>query len=331
MREPDGAKLVTVVVPVYNEAEGLARFHARLREVLAALPCETRVLYVDDGSDDGSFDILAGLAREPGVGVLRLSRNFGHQIALTAGLDHAAGDAVITMDADLEMPPEVIPDLIERWRRGAQVVHGRRVGADGLGFAKRVTSRWFYEVLNHLSEVPIEPGVPDFRLLDRAPLEVLRAMRERDRFLRGMVSLLGFSQEVVPFHAGRRVAGRSKYSFAKMLALALDAVVSFSVVPLRFSILAGFLAAAAGATYGAYVVLTRLFTGDAVPGWASTTTAVLVLGGMILVVLGIIGEYVARIYGETKGRPLYIVRGSAGDVASPRPHEISLDAARRRE
>ena len=307
-------KLVTVVVPVYNEAEGLARFHARLREVLAGLPCETRVLYVDDGSDDGSFETLAALARDPGVGVLRLSRNFGHQVALTAGLDHAPGDAVITMDADLEMPPETIPELIARWRQGAQIVQGRRVGSDGAGLGKRVTSRWFYAVLNRLSEVPIEPGVPDFRLLDRAALDVLRAMRERHRFLRGMVSLLGFSQEVVPFHAGRRVAGQSKYSFAKMLGLALDAVVSFSVVPLRFSILAGFCAAAAGAAYGAYVVWIRLVSGNAVAGWASTTTAVLVLGGMILLVLGIIGEYVARIYGEAKGRPLYIVRGHAGDV-----------------
>jgi dolichol-phosphate mannosyltransferase len=312
----EGRKVLTVVVPVYNEAEGLARFHARLREVLAALPYDTRVLYVDDGSDDGSFDVLAGFARDAGVGVLRLSRNFGHQIALTAGLDHAAGDAVVTMDADLEMPPELIPELVARWERGADIVHARRVGSDGAGLGKRATSRWFYAVLNRLSEVPIEPDVPDFRLLARAPLDVLRGMRERHRFLRGLVSLLGFAQDVVPFHAGRRVAGRSKYSFGKMLGLAVDALVSFSVVPLRLSVLAGFVAAAAGAVYGGYVVWTRLFRATAVPGWASTTTAVLVLGGMILVVLGIIGEYVARIYGEAKGRPLYIVRGRMGIDAS---------------
>lgn len=316
MTAAGGRRRLTVVVPVYNEAEGLARFHARLREVLARLPYEAGVLYVDDGSEDASAEILAELAREPGVGVLRLSRNFGHQIALTAGLDHAPGDAVITMDADLEMPPELIPDLVARWEAGAQIVHARRIGADGQGWAKRATSRWFYALLNRLSEVPIEPGVPDFRLLDRAPLDVLRAMRERHRFLRGMVSLLGFPQAVVPFHAGRRVAGRSKYSFGKMLALAVDALVSFSVVPLRLSIVAGFLAAAAGMLYGGYVIWVRLFDDTAVPGWASTTTAVLLLGGMILVVLGIIGEYVARIYGEAKGRPLYIVRARLGGIGA---------------
>jgi len=311
-------KKLSFVLPVHNEVEALTMLHERLSAVMALLPYDHEIVYVDDGSHDGSYALLERIAAsDPHVVVIRLSRNFGHQIALTAGLDFSTGAAVITMDADLQMPPESVPEFVAAWENGAHIVAGRRIDSDDIGIVKRVASRLFYAALNQLSEISIEPSVPDFRLIDRRPLDVLLKMRETDRFLRGMVATLGFVQQTVPFRAERRYAGKSHYSLRKMLHLGLDALISFSIVPLRFASLMGILTAALGGGYGAFVLVHKLVRNDEVPGWTSTTLAILIIGGMILLCLGIIGEYIARIYRQLKGRPLYIVESVFSSAQMP--------------
>lgn len=322
-------RVLSIVLPVYNEAAALPVLHARLIAVLEKLPYTREIIYVDDGSRDLSFAVLRRIASEDSsVSIIRLSRNFGHQIALTAGLDFARGAAVITLDADLQMPPESIPDFVAAWEAGARIVAGRRIDGHDVGLAKRLTSRLFYAVINKLSDVPIEPAAPDFRLIDRAPLDVLCTMREKDRFLRGMVATLGYEQHNVEFRTDRRFAGESQYSLRKMVRLGLDALLSFSIVPLRVASVMGILTAVLGGGYGVYVLGHKLIRNTEVPGWTSTTLAVLVIGGMILLSLGIVGEYIARIYRQLKGRPIYVVDSvvNAGSGA-PAPVDVVRSSA----
>lgn len=310
--------MLSVVVPVYNEQGNVRLLHAALSRELARLDVEYELIFVDDGSRDASREVLRELhAADPHVKVIGLSRNFGHQNALTAGLEHADGDAVIAMDADMQHPPELIPEMVERWREGYQVVYTIRLdGREGSAF-KRWTSRAFYALLNWVTDTPMIPGAADFRLIDRAVVDCLNSMQERARFLRGLVSWVGFRQIGIPFAVRPRHDGRSKYSLRKMLALAINGLTSFSALPLRLATYCGFCAAFAGIPYALWTVYARLFTDLAVPGWASVIMIMLFMGGVQLVCLGIIGEYVGRVYDEVKERPLYVPQELLGFEDAP--------------
>ncbi|MEZ6183394.1 MAG: glycosyltransferase family 2 protein [Planctomycetota bacterium] len=309
---------LAVVCPCYDEAPSIQAFHTALIRVLDALAprVEARVLYVDDGSADGTLALLEGLAAaDPRVAVAPLSRNFGHQAALSAGLTLAAGaDAVVVLDSDLQHPPEVIPQLLERWREGAQVVLAVRKRTAGAGLGKRLSSAAFYKVFNRLSETQIQEGAADFYLLAERVREVLAGLPERGRFMRGLVAWVGFRRAQVEFEAPERAAGRSKYTPARMIGLALDAVLSFSTAPIRLATRAGLGIVLLGACYLAYVLYRYAFAGDLVQGWASLISVVLILGGAQIMFMGLVGEYVARAYRETKGRPTYVL---ARPLAAP--------------
>jgi dolichol-phosphate mannosyltransferase len=255
---------------------------------------------------------------EPRFKVVRLSRSFGHQVALTAGLDLASGDAVVTLDGDLQHPPETIPELVDRWRAGAQVVYGVMAERQGESRLKDTTARAFYRTLTRLTDIDVPPAAGDFRLVDRAALDAFRAMRESNRYLRGMFSWIGFEQAGVDFVSPPRAAGSSKYSIVKMIRLAVDAIVGFSDRPLRLALNLGFLVALGSLVLGVSALVARIFGAFTVPGWTSIMVLVGVVGGIQLVVIGIIGEYVSRIYDEVKRRPLYLVRASHGFDARDR-------------
>jgi dolichol-phosphate mannosyltransferase len=296
-----------------NEQEVLRETSRRLISVMQAAGLRFELIFVDDGSIDATSDILHELqSAEPRIRVVRLSRNFGHQAAITAGLEHAMGDAVVVIDADLQDPPEVIVDFVVRWLEGYDVIYGVRTEREGESAFKRWTAKAFYRVISRLSDTAIPLDTGDFRLLDRRVVDALLSMPERDRFMRGMVSWLGFSQLAVPYRRAPRFAGTTKYPLLKMLKFASDGIFSFSVIPLRLATWTGFLASGIATLGILYSLYSRLFGNGLVKGWTSTVIAVLFLGGVQLVCLGIIGEYVGRIYGESKRRPLYVVRERAG-------------------
>ena len=309
--------LLSVVVPCYNEEPVIGETHRRLVKALEeAIESERfEIVYVDDGSCDRTARLLGEIqARDARVRVLCLSRNFGHQIAVSAGLEHTAGACVVIIDADLQDPPEVIGEMYARWREGFQVVYGLRTERAGETRFKLWTAKLFYRLMNRLSGVEIPPDAGDFRLLDRRVVEALLAMPERDRYLRGMVSWVGFRQAPVRYSRAPRYAGSSKYPLLRMLRFAADAVVSFSFTPLRLAMWMGFFAIAmafAGIVY-AFVIRFFLDPSHWVRGWTSIFVAALFMGGVQLVSLGIIGEYIGRIYGEVKQRPLYFVRERLG-------------------
>jgi len=303
----------SVVVPVYNEEEVLTEFHRELTAVLRALGEPFEIVYVDDGSVDRSPQILRSLAAaEPAVRGVRLSRNFGHQLALSAGLDLAEGQAVITLDADLQDPPALIPELIAPWREGAEVVLARRRRRRGEGLLKRVSSRLFYRLLRKLSGLTLPVDVGDFRLVDREVCLWLRGLPERHRYLRGLIGWAGFRQAEVLFDRQPRRAGRSKYPPGRMLRFALDGLTSFSIAPLRAAAGLGALVTAGGLVYLLYVLYRRLIADATVAGWASIVSLLVIFNGLILMLLGVLGVYVGRIYEEVKGRPLYMVRERFG-------------------
>jgi glycosyltransferase involved in cell wall biosynthesis len=305
-------KRIDIVAPVFNEEASLRPFHRELSAVLDRLPHRFRIILVDDGSQDASPTICAELAQaDERVEYLRLSRNFGHQAALTAGLDVADGDAVITMDSDLQHPPSAIPGFVAQWEAGAQLVSGVRARDDGEGALKRVTSRTFYSLLNAVSEIPITPHAPDFRLLDAKVVEAVRGMREQGRFLRGIYSWVGFRQVTVPYHQAQRLGGRSKYSAKMMSRLALAAMLGFSRAPLRLAAIAGAVAATLSFLYGLYAVAQVVVFRQALPGWASLAVLISFLSGLQLLTLGIIGEYLGQVLDETKRRPLYLISASS--------------------
>lgn len=315
--------ILSVVVPVYNEESCLERFHKELSGTLRSMIETYEVIYVDDGSTDRSLDVIDGLRRvDPNAHAVVLTRNFGHQLALTAGLEFARGSAVVTMDADLQHPPELIPALVERWRQGALVVNTVRADTDDIGALKRLTSKAFYGVINALSKTPVQPDAADFKLLDRRAVEALKSMKERHRFLRGMVSWLGYPEAEVEFTAGRRAGGESKYTWGKMIGMAADGIVSFSTLPLKAALFLGLAALALCGAYGTYVLYMYTLHGVLlIKGWASTVVLNMFLGGCQLVILGVTGEYIGRIYEEIKARPLFLVKElrSSGLGAAPRP------------
>jgi glycosyltransferase involved in cell wall biosynthesis len=317
--------LLSVVAPVYNEEELVELFVQRACAAVADYDFE--LVIVNDGSSDGTPELLDRIAAsDPRVRVIHLSRNFGHQAALTAGLEHAAGDIVAMIDADLQDPPELIGEMIERWREGSDVVYAVRKQREGETAFKLATASWFYKLFDKLAQVDLEPNSGDFRLLDRRALDALLAMTERSRFLRGMTVWVGFTQTAVPYERDARHAGETKYTLRKMLRFSLDAIASFSHLPLQVATYVGLLSAGLAFIAIPVVILLRIF-GSYLPGFGSITIAILLLGGIQLIALGVIGEYVGRIYDEVKHRPLYIVReernrpadSSDGPLLAPTP------------
>jgi glycosyltransferase involved in cell wall biosynthesis len=307
-------RLLSVVAPMLDEEELAEEFYTRVCSALGELPFE--LVVVDDGSTDRTPAILERLAStDPRLRVVTLSRSFGHQTALTAGLDHARGDAVVMMDADLQDPPEVIPSLLERWRDGSDVVYAVRDSRVGESAFKLTTARLFYRLMSRLSSIELQENAGDFRLIDRRALEALLAMRERNRYLRGMTVWVGFTQSAVPYERDARYAGETKYTLRKMLKFSLDAVSSFSHVPLQLATVLGF-AISAAAFVMVPVIIVLKATGNYLAGFSTITIAILLLGGVQLITLGILGEYVGRVYDEVKGRPLYFVRSRRNVVES---------------
>ena len=313
------APIYSLVVPLYNEEAVLPILLHRLDRLLGRLDAPAEVILVDDGSRDTTGIVAAAKAKDDArYRYLALSRNFGHQVAITAGMDTASGAAVVVIDADLQDPPEVVLDLIAKWKEGYEIVYAQRLSRDGEGRLKRWTASLFYRVLRRLTAVDIPADVGDFRLVDRKALDAFRAMPERDRFVRGMFGWMGFRQTAVPFHREPRAAGRSKYGWLRMARLARDGLVGFSDVPLRLALWIGAAVSVSALVYGAYVVLLAL-RGDAglASGWASTIAVVTLLAGANLLTTGIVGLYVGRIHAEVKRRPLYMVARSVGFEREP--------------
>lgn len=320
--------LISVVVPVYNEAEGITHFHERATAALSRIEgCDFELVYVDDGSRDGSYEIMSKFAAgDPRVRIVKFSRNFGHQIAITAGLDYARGDAVVFIDADLQDPPELIAELVAKWREGFDVVYARRAKRPGETAFKLFTAAFFYRLLRSVANVDIPPDVGDFRLLSRRVADVLRGMTEKDRYIRGLVSWIGFKQTAVLYNRDERYAGETKYPLRKMIKFALDGITSFSSAPMRIATWMGNIVSALAFLY-LVVVIAQALLGYTVPGFASIMIAVLFLGGVQLICLGILGEYLGRVFNEVKPRPIYIVQEVAETVAPAAAQRPTLAAA----
>lgn len=298
----------SVVVPVFNEEEVLPETYRRLTEVMEGLAAPYEIVFVDDGSKDRSPEILDGLARrDPRVRVIHFSRNFGHQAAITAGMDHARGEAVIVIDADLQDPPEVIPKMVAKWQEGYEVVYGKRAKREGETLFKRLTASFFYRLLRMMTEIDIPLDTGDFRLVDRKVLEVMKLLREKNRFIRGLVAWVGFRQVALEYVRHKRFAGTTKYPLRKMLKLAWDGITAFSNKPLKVAAYLGFALSFLSFIYLLVIVVSKLLGRSTVPGWASLAVINLFFSGVILIILGIMGEYLGRIYDEAKNRPLYIV------------------------
>jgi len=304
---------ISVIAPVFNEVQSLPEFYRRVRQVLDGLGVRWELLLVDDGSTDGSTDLIRQLAREDSrVRALIFARNFGHQLAVTAGLDHCRGRAAIIIDSDLQDPPEVMADLIAKWQEGYEVVYAVRAEREGESWFKLFTASLFYRLIYRITDVKIPLDSGDFRLLDRQVVDVLKTMRERHRFLRGMSVWVGFRQTGVPYRRAARFAGQTKYPLRKMLKFAFDAITSFSYLPLQLATYLGFAAAILSILAIPVVIILRQSGMQAFLGQATTLIAVLFLGGVQLISLGILGEYIGRLYDEAKGRPLYILRAESG-------------------
>jgi dolichol-phosphate mannosyltransferase len=311
------------VIPVHDEEESLPELRRRLCGVMEEMDGSAEVLFVDDRSTDSSYSIMREMSEEdPRFKVIRLSRNFGHQIAITAGLDHCSGNAAIVMDADLQDPPEVALELARRWREGYEIVYAVRGEREGETHMKRITATWFYRLLGKLAEFEIPPEVGDFRLVDRRALDALGSMREHRRYLRGMCAWVGFDQTGVPYARSARFAGTTKYPLGKMLRFGIDGIVSFSTVPLRMTLAVGFIVSVLSFLGGLAAIVVKVAGLFTVPGWASIVVFVGFLGGAQLTVLGVIGEYLAHVHDEVKRRPLYLVSELIGTDEVP-PEGVS--------
>lgn len=314
---------ISVVIPAYNEEENLPEVAARVKEHLAGR-YERELIFVDDGSRDGTQRVLRELrAQDPEIHYVLLSRNFGHQSALRAGIDYATGDCVISLDADLQHPPRLLPELLGHWLDGYDIVYTQRQDDERLPWLKRQTSNTFYRLMNGLSSVDFEPGTADYRLIDRRVAEVVRTSPDVDLFLRGFVHWVGFRQKRVAYTPDARFRGTTKYTVRKMVKLALNGITSFSVRPLHFATLAGVGVSGLAFLYALYALFILIFTDDAVPGWASVLISVLFIGGIQLLVLGIMGEYLGKLFIQAKQRPPYLVSetdpGLPAPAGAPRP------------
>jgi glycosyltransferase involved in cell wall biosynthesis len=299
--------LLSLIIPVYNEEEAFPFLLAALRKVLAEMTCEYEIVFVNDGSRDRSLILLQEAAQDPRIKVLSFSRNFGHQAAITAGLDFASGDAIAVLDADLQDPPEILKEMIARYQEGYDVVSAQRSGRKSDSFFKRFSAAGFYWVMRTMVDQRIVPEVGDFRLFSRPALMAIRAFREQHRFMRGLVAWLGLKEVIVPFERKSRVAGETKYPLLKMLKFSWTAISSFSALPLRLSMALGILFSMCGLGYLIYTLWVVYVRGNVVQGWASVVVLQCLLSGTTLFVLGLVGDYVAKIFEETKLRPLYVV------------------------
>lgn len=299
---------ISLVVPVYNESENVEPFYGAVKPILEKITNRFEILMIDDGSDDDTLEKICQLTKKDArVRGLSLSRNFGHQIALTAGLDHAIGEAVITMDVDLQHPPELIPSLFAKYKEGYDIVYTVRKASPDTKIFKHLTSTLFYRIINRLSDTRIESSAADFRLMSRKAADAFHQFHERSRFTRGLIGWMGFKQAAIPYQANPRRSGQSKYTIAKMIKLALDGVTAFSSRPLRLSFYLGLLISAIAFTYAAYALIVFLLH-KTVAGWTSILLTVLFLGGIQLITIGIMGEYLSRIFNEVKQRPLYFIK-----------------------
>ena len=307
-------KTVSIVVPCYNESEVIDYTVEELLNLANSIDgYDLELLFVNDGSaDDTEAKLLKHSKQHSNVHLISFSRNFGHQPAVSAGIQAASGDAVVLIDADLQDPPHLIKDMIDLWQKGYDVVYGTRESREGESPFKLASAKWFYRILNYLSEVPIPLDTGDFRLMDRQVVDQLNAMPEKNRFIRGMVSWIGFNQTSIRYQRNPRFAGETKYPLRKMLKFGLDGILSFSVKPLKLSIFMGFASSAIAILMLFYTVYVRLATDHWQSGWASMLVAMLFIGGVQLISIGILGEYIARIYNESKNRPLYIVKKNVG-------------------
>ena len=317
---PEESLTLSVVVPAYNEEEVIEVFHDRLSAVLDSMSFRSEVVYVNDGSRDATLKTICRLKESDSrVALVDLSRNFGKEIALTAGIDHAKGDAVVVIDADLQDPPELIPRMVELWlAEGVEVVYAQRTVRAGETWLKTATAEIFYKLMIRIGEVPIPSNTGDFRLLSRRAVEGIKSLRERHRFMKGLFAWVGFSQVALPYDRDPRFAGETKWNYWKLWNFALEGITSATTAPLRFSSYLGLVIAILSFLAGAWVVLKTLLFGDSVQGWPSLMVVVLFLGGVQLIVLGILGEYLGRLFNESKGRPLYLLNGYA-------PSELALE------
>lgn len=301
--------LHSIVVPMYNEELVVLETYKRLKQVLDSVKEPYEIVFVNDGSRDKTAAMIGEICEtDKNVKLVDFSRNFGHQIAITAGMDFAEGETIVVIDGDLQDPPEVIPKMIQKWKEGYDVVYGKRTERKGETFFKKFTAKAFYRFLRKMTDVDIPVDTGDFRLIDRKVCEALKQTNERNRYIRGLISWLGFRQTAVEFSRDVRFAGETKYPFKKMLKFAFDAITSFSYKPLKLASYAGVALSFCSFIYLLVVIYQKLFVGKTQPGWASTLAVNLFFNGIVLLILGIIGEYIGRIYDEAKGRPLYVVR-----------------------
>lgn len=317
---------LSIVVPAYNEREVLPEFHRRTAAVLDKLDFDSEVIYVNDGSSDTTLQVIGALRRQdPRVGLVDLSRNFGKEIALTAGLDASTGDAVIIIDADLQDPPELIPELIRQWQDGHDVVYAQRTAREGESLIKRATAGMFYRLIRRMTRIRIPEDTGDFRLLSRRAVDSLGRLREHHRFMKGLFAWIGYPQVAVPYRRDRRFAGETKWNYWRLWNFALEGITSFSIAPLKVSMYLGLVTAIAAFAYGSFIILDTLWFGNPVPGYPSLLAAVLFLGGVQLLAIGIVGEYLGRMFDETKNRPLYLVKGGhPSNLSGHRAHSQEM-------
>ena len=320
MNKKEQKKILSIVSPVYNEAENLGEFYSRVINATDNLNLEIEIIYINDGSQDSTIDIITKQRQiDNRITIIDLSRNFGKEIALTAGLDYSSGDAVIVIDTDLQDPPELIPKLVEKWREGYDVVNAKRIKRKGESLLKKVMSYIYYRLLFYLSDINVPRDTGDFRLLNKNALDALLKLREKHRYMKGLFVWVGFKQKEIEYEREARFKGKTKWGFFSLFNLAFDGLTSFSIMPLRLASTIGFLSALIGFFYGAVIVFKTLFFHEPVAGFTSLVVLVTFFGGIQLLSIGIIGEYIGRIFNETKNRPLYVVKNIQGSIFLDKP------------
>jgi len=313
-------KLLSIVAPAYNEAENIDEFYSRILESTKDLNLDIEIIYVNDGSLDKTIDVIyKQKENNDHITAIDLSRNFGKEIALTAGLDYSSGDAVVVIDTDLQDPPELIPKLVENWNDGYDVVNAKRIKREGESSLKKITSYIYYRVLFRLSDISIPKDIGDFRLLDRKALDALLKLREKHRYMKGLFVWVGFKQKEIEYEREARFKGKTKLNLLSLFNLAFDGLTSFSIMPLRLASIIGFLSAVTGFLYGATIVIKTIFFHEPVAGFTSLVVLITFFGGIQLLSIGIIGEYIGRIFNETKNRPLYIVKNIKRSIFLNKP------------
>ena len=320
MNKKEQKKILSIVTPAYNEAENLGEFYSRVINATDNLNLEIEIIYINDGSQDSTIDIITKQRQiDNRITIIDLSRNFGKEIALTAGLDYSSGDAVIVIDADLQDPPELIPKLVEKWREGYDVVNAKRIKRKGESLLKKVMSYIYYRLLFYLSDINVPKDTGDFRLLNKNALDALLKLREKHRYMKGLFVWVGFKQKEIEYEREARFKGKTKWGFFSLFNLAFDGLTSFSIMPLRLASTIGFLSALIGFFYGAVIFFKTLFFHEPVAGFTSLVVLVTFFGGIQLLSIGIIGEYIGRIFNETKNRPLYVVKNIQGSIFLDKP------------